>query len=74
MIASRKIRTLPEPAVRRAIRQSGGLTLADFAQLLGVAKATISRWETGMREPQGEMRTAYAELLERLSQVVAERA
>lgn len=32
----------------RRIRADLGLTMADFGELIGVDKATISRWEAGL--------------------------
>lgn len=32
----------------RRIRTDMGLTMADFGELIGVDKATISRWEAGL--------------------------
>lgn len=37
-------------AIRRA-RRRAGMTLAQVAERLGVAKMTVCRWETGIRTP-----------------------
>ncbi len=39
------------PAEIRAVRQSLGMTQAQFAQLLGVHNLTVSKWERGILEP-----------------------
>lgn len=36
----------------RAARQAAGLTLAEVADAVGVAVATVSHWESGERKPQ----------------------
>lgn len=36
----------------KVFRKKRDLTQADLATLLGVTKATISRWETGERAPR----------------------
>ncbi len=35
----------------RTIRETKGLSIATIAGLMGVAENTVSRWETGTREP-----------------------
>lgn len=63
----RKIRAhrgLPAPALRRALRQSAGLTQEDLAGAIGVRRESVSRWETGLRTPRGRLLAAYTELLE----------
>ena len=55
---------LPEPGVRRAIRIASGLTQADLAAVLAVRRPTVSRYESGVREPKGDLRVRYAEALE----------
>lgn len=65
----RKIRAhrgLPPPRLRRALRESGGLTQDDIAEVVGVRRASVSRWEAGLRTPRGRFLVAYAELLESL--------
>ena len=57
---------LPSEGIRRAIRLSAGLTQAEMAQVLGTTRPTVTRYETGTREPRGEMRQRYAALLEEL--------
>lgn len=55
---------LPQPRVRKALRIAAGLTQADVAGSIGVTRVTVSRWETGVREPRGALRRSYAEALE----------
>lgn len=59
-------RRLPIPAMRRAIRISAGLTQTDVADVLGVHRESVTRWELGTRTPRGEVLHRYVELLEEL--------
>ena len=65
-----KQRSLPSPAVRRALRVAAGLTQADLAAELGVSRAAVARWESGTRVPRGDYRITYAALLRELSRAV----
>lgn len=38
------------------------MTQAALASMLGVTKATISRWESGLREPRSTVRVKITEL------------
>lgn len=67
---ARTRRTLPPPAVCRALRERVGLTQAEVATLLGVDKSAVTRWENGHRFPRRRARLAYAALLERLAKEV----
>ncbi|MFC5156001.1 helix-turn-helix domain-containing protein [Streptomyces amakusaensis] len=57
---------LPEPAVRRELRERARLSKAQVAKALGVSPSTLSSWESG-RDPSGEVRTKYAYLLDGLA-------
>ena len=37
----------------RALRESLGVTQAEFARMLGVRQQTVSEWETGAYQPRG---------------------
>jgi transcriptional regulator with XRE-family HTH domain len=50
----------------RSIRVKAGLTLKEVAEALGVAEATVYRWENGQRRPRGDAALRYASLLETL--------
>ena len=60
---------LPPPRLAREIRVAAGASQAQVAAELGAATNTVSRWETGSRRPSGEVRVAYARLLEDLREV-----
>jgi DNA-binding transcriptional regulator YiaG len=53
--------------MRRAIRESSGLSGAELARALKVVPQTVSNWERGSRTPRGEMLEAYVAVLEALS-------
>ncbi len=40
--------------------------MGEIARDVGVAVATVSRWETGKRRPRGSAAVRYGELLESL--------
>ena len=50
---------LPEPAERRSLRETAGVSQQQLADALGVTRAAISHWETGTRSPRGELRHRY---------------
>ena len=60
-------RRLPEPAIRRMLRDRAQLSQADVAAAVGVDRATVSRWESGTREPRGDRLTTYVAILDRLA-------
>ena len=64
---SRSKRRLPEPNLRRILRESARVSQEDLAQALGVNRSTICRWENGARSPRGSNLSAYLNLLDRLA-------
>ena len=50
----------------RAIRQRAGVTLAEMARTVGVTESTMSRWESGQRNPRGEAALRWMEALAEL--------
>jgi DNA-binding transcriptional regulator YiaG len=54
---------LPPPQVRRALREADGLTQAEVAHALGIARISFLAWEKGQSRPRGERLSAYARLL-----------
>ncbi|MBI4345707.1 MAG: helix-turn-helix transcriptional regulator [Elusimicrobia bacterium] len=63
---ARTRRRLPAPAARRRIRQRVGVTATAVARALGVTPASVTRWETGLRDPAERYLRRYIELLDRL--------
>jgi DNA-binding transcriptional regulator YiaG len=59
-------RTLPGPALARAIREAAGVSQSRLAEELGVDRVTVTRWEGGHRRPRGARAVAYAALLAEL--------
>jgi DNA-binding transcriptional regulator YiaG len=62
----RRIRRLPSPPMAREIRRAAAVSQSRLAAELGVHRVTVTRWELGTRAPRGEVRLAYAALLEDL--------
>jgi predicted transcriptional regulator len=58
---------LPPPTLRQFLRERAGLTQREVAQVLGVGRPAVTRYESGAREPRGQVRLVYTELLERLA-------
>jgi DNA-binding transcriptional regulator YiaG len=65
---SRRRRTLPSPASRRALREWAGLSQGTVARLLGVTPSAVCRWESGRRTPRGMVHEDYARLLARFAE------
>ncbi len=70
----RRVVPLPEPAERERLRVAYGLGKAETAQALGISASTLTAWEQGRRDPQGEGRAAYARLLEGIAAQLAAEA
>ena len=64
---ARRRRSLPLPMERRLLRMKAGLTQTDVATCLGTTTAAVSRYESGHREPCGEILEKYLVLLYRLT-------
>lgn len=64
LAVARAKRRLPPPAVRRLIRRQAGVTQQDVAHLLRVSRPTVTRWESGLRSPRGDVLRRYADLLD----------
>lgn len=66
---ARARRSLPSPALAKAIREAAGVTQAEVAQELGVSPLTVYRWEAARRRPRGDYLAAYSALLSQLREV-----
>jgi predicted transcriptional regulator len=62
-----RLRRLPAPSIRRALRVHHGLSQGQLADLLGVDRASVSRYESGERSPRTVIAERYLDVLERLA-------
>jgi transcriptional regulator with XRE-family HTH domain len=62
----RRRKSLPGPVERRLLRVRAGLTQEDMAKCLGTTPAAVSRYESGDREPHGDILDKYLTVTERL--------
>jgi transcriptional regulator with XRE-family HTH domain len=62
----RRRKCLPGPVERRLLRMHAGLTQRDIAKCIGTTAAAVSRYESGDREPHGEILEKYLTVTERL--------
>ena len=65
--AARLRRGLPSPEVARLLRRNARLSRTEVAELLGVSRWSVMRWEEGLASPTPRIAPAYARLLERLA-------
>ncbi|MGP8000168.1 MAG: hypothetical protein ACLPKI_23055 [Streptosporangiaceae bacterium] len=61
--------SLPDPALRMAIRRRAHVSRERIAMELGCHVISVARWERGTRDPHGDLRLRYARLLEQLNKV-----
>ena len=54
---------MPDPASREALRRLAGLSRVEMARLVGVSRSAIWKWEKGHREPRGDSKARYAQVL-----------
>ena len=59
-------RNFPPPDTRRHLRLRAGLTQQELAEVLGINRATVARYELGQRKPTGALLARYAKLLDDL--------
>ena len=62
-------RRLPDPGIRRLLREQAGLSQDELAEVLGVSRPAVTRWELGKRTPRGDLAERYAAALDRLAGV-----
>jgi DNA-binding transcriptional regulator YiaG len=60
---------LPEPAVRRAVREGAGVSQRSLARALGVSAQAVNFWEAGKRTPSARYVARYVSLLAQLAHV-----
>jgi DNA-binding XRE family transcriptional regulator len=61
---------LPDPTVRRHLRQRAGLSQETMARLLEVTRPSFSRYENGRRRPKDDVARRYARLLDELAEAI----
>jgi transcriptional regulator with XRE-family HTH domain len=59
----RRLKALPQPSVRRALRVGVGVSQAAVGRQVGVSRAAIGMYEQGSRQPTGEHLQRYLEVL-----------
>jgi transcriptional regulator with XRE-family HTH domain len=68
---ARERKRLPEPVVRRLLREQAGLTQQQEADIVGCSRVEVTRWESGLRSPGPKFLRAYQALLDRLAREAA---
>jgi len=68
-VVSREGMSLPSGRVAKAIRESAGVSQEALAQVLGVSRVAVSRYEHGRRRPRRSLAVHYVEILQALQQV-----
>ena len=61
-VLANKLNRAPTPAYITTLRESLGLTQAQFGQTVGVDKVTVSRWERGELRPGDKSLAALEKL------------
>lgn len=62
-------RRLPDPGIRRLLPEQAGLSQDELAEVLGVSRPAVTRWELGQRTPRGDLAERYAAALDQLAGV-----
>jgi transcriptional regulator with XRE-family HTH domain len=55
--------------MRRALRESAGLSAAELATEIGVTRQAVANWERGLRTPRGKNLVDYVSVLEQLATI-----
>ncbi|MFF5894125.1 helix-turn-helix transcriptional regulator [Streptomyces globisporus] len=66
---ARLAKAAPPPEERLRLREAAGLTRAQVAEAVGVARGTVLAWETGKSDPTPPGRLPYLRLLEGLAEL-----
>lgn len=62
------VRAAARSGEARRARIAVGLSQSEIAEACGVARPTISAWETGTRTPRGAAALRWADVLDRLKE------
>jgi DNA-binding transcriptional regulator YiaG len=60
------VRAMTESGEAREIRQRARVSLTEMSDAVGVAPATVARWEVGDRRPRGDAALRYLGVLQSL--------
>jgi DNA-binding transcriptional regulator YiaG len=66
------VRHMAKSGRAREIRERAGLSLHDVARVVGVAPATLQRWEVGARRPYSAAALRYGALLNQLAELASD--
>ncbi|MFJ3973351.1 helix-turn-helix transcriptional regulator [Streptomyces parvus] len=66
---ARLAKAMPPPGERLRLREAAGLTRAQVATAVGVARGTVLAWESGKSDPTPPGRLPYLRLLEGLAEL-----
>ncbi|MFI6143719.1 helix-turn-helix transcriptional regulator [Streptomyces griseus] len=66
---ARLAKAMPPPEERLRLREAAGLTRAQVAEAVGVARGTVLAWESGKSDPTPPGRLPYLRLLEGLAEL-----
>ncbi|MFC9033695.1 helix-turn-helix transcriptional regulator [Streptomyces arboris] len=66
---ARLAKAMPPPEERLRLRETAGLTRAQVAEAVGVARGTVLAWEAGKSDPTPPGRLPYLRLLEGLAEL-----
>ncbi|MFJ2851300.1 helix-turn-helix transcriptional regulator, partial [Streptomyces rubiginosohelvolus] len=66
---ARLAKAMPPPEERLRLREAAGLTRAQVATAVGVARGTVLAWESGKSDPTPPGRLPYLRLLEGLAEL-----
>lgn len=61
-----RVRRMAATGAARAIRESAHVSLREVAADVGVDVSSLSRWETGVRQPRGSAAIRWLRILEEL--------
>ena len=64
-----KLRQLPPAVELREIRERAGMTQNELALELGIARASLNRYEQGHRRPRGVLAERYGRVIRTLQEV-----
>jgi DNA-binding transcriptional regulator YiaG len=68
--ARRRLADLVKTGLARDVRVRAGLSIADVAEDLGVARSRVHEWETGAAFPRGENADRYLAALEEIQAAI----